>query len=201
VRIAWYLGVDIGDGLCDCDAVVSRKSKVAFEWRLQRLDGDVEQYVVTPRADHVARRGVSAPDCVRKTETPLVDLEGHATEAAAGAKGRLQERLGCNDLAAVTCNYVGIVGTNGVDANAPRLQSSMVAFEWTIRAGECEWKEEVRARVRDCSARPIPLPYCTVTHERLHGAARAASQAASDLFGFEIRCVYPSACYQCVWRC
>jgi len=198
VRIAWYLGVDIGDGLCDCDAVVSRKSKVAFEWRLQRLDGDVEQYVVTPRADHVARRGVSAPDCVRKTETPLVDLEGHATEAAAGAKGRLQERLGCNDLAAVTCNYVGIVGANGVDANAPRLQSSTAAFEWTIQAGEFEWKEEVRARVRDCSARPIPLPSCTVTHERLHGAARAASQATSDLFGFEIRCVYPAACYQCV---
>jgi hypothetical protein len=119
-------------------------------------------------------------------------LECYATAAAAGAKGRLQERLGCNDLAAVTCNYVGIVGANGVDANAPRLQSSMAAFEWTIQAGECEWKEEVQARVRDCSNRPIPLPSCTVTHTRLHGAARAASQAASELFGFQIKCVHPA---------
>ena len=134
--------------------------------------------------DHVARRGVSAPDCVRKTETPLVDLEGHATEAAAGAKGRLQERLGCNDLAAVTCNYVGIVGTNGVDANAPRLQSSMAAFEWTIRAGECEWKEEVRARVRNCSTRPIPLPSCTVTHGRLQSltGTRSGCRVPTGIF-------------------
>ena len=192
MRIAWYLGVDIGDGLCDCDAVVSRKRKVAFEWRLQRLAGDVEQYIVTPRADHVARRGVSAPDCVRKSKTPLVDLEGHATEAAAGAKGRLQERLGCNDLVVVTCNYIGIVGAGGVDINAARLQNSTAAFEWTIQVPESKWKEEVRARVRDCSARLIPLPSCTVTHGRLQDAARAASQAASDQFGFNMKCVYPA---------
>jgi hypothetical protein len=191
VRIAWYLGVDIGDGLCDGDAVVSRKSKVAFEWSFQSPAGDVQHYVVTPEVTNVAKRGVPAPECVRKTKAPLLDLERFAVEAAAGAAGQLQERLGCSDLA-VACNYIGIVGANGVDANAPRLQGSTAAFEWTIRAGECEWKEEVRARVRDCSTRPIPLPSCTVTHERLHGAARAASQAATDLFGFQINCVYPA---------
>ena len=191
MRIAWYLGVDIGDGLCDCDAVVSRKRKAAFEWRLQRLAGDVEQYVVTSRADRVARRGVSAPDCVRKTETPMVDLERYAAEAAARALGQLQGRLGWPGMT-VTCQYIGMVGASGVDINAPRLQSSTAAFEWTIRVPECEWKEEVRARVRDCSTRPIPLPSCTVTHGRLQDAALAAGQVASDLFGFEIRCAYPN---------
>ena len=68
--ISRYLGVDIGDGMCDCDAVVSRKSNVAFEWCLQSLPGDVQQYVVTPCADDVARRGVSAPDRVREIKTP-----------------------------------------------------------------------------------------------------------------------------------
>ena len=192
MRINWYLGVDIGDGLCDYDAVVSQKSKVAFEWCLQRFAGDVDQYIVTPRAIDVAKKGVPAPDCVRKTETPMVDLEHYITEAVAGAKGRLPERFGFNDLATVTCKYIGIVGTSGVDINAPRLQSSTAAFEWTIRAPECEWTEEVRAKVRDRSTRPIPLPSCTVTYERLQAAAIAAGQVASDLFKIEIRCAYPN---------
>lgn len=193
MRIAWYLGVDIGDGLCDCDAVVSRKSRVAFEWRLQRSAGDVEQYVITSPADNVVSRGVSAPDFVSKTQIPLDDLERYATEAAADAKGCLQERLGCNEFAVVACKYVGIVGASGeVDINGKRLQRSTAAFEWTIQAPECEWKEVVRAVVMDCSARLIPLPSCTVTHGRLQGAARAATQVSSDLSGFEIRCVYPA---------
>ena len=190
-RISRYLGVDIGDGMCDCDAVVSRKSNVAFEWRLQSLSGDVQQYIVTPRADDVARRGVSAPDCVRKIKIPLVDLERFATDAAASALGKLQERLGLPGMT-LTCQYIGIVGASGVDISAPRYQCSTAAFEWTIQAPECEWKEEVRVRVRNCSTRSILLPSCTVTHGRLQGAARAASQAASEIFGFEIRCVYPA---------
>ena len=194
MRISRYRGVDIGDGMCDFDAVVSRKSKVVFEWRLQSLAGDVQQYIVSPRADHVISRGVSAPDCARKSTTPLVDLERYATEAAARALGQLQERLGWPGMTA-TCHYIGMVGASGVDLDAPRLQSSTAAFEWTIRAPECEWKEEVRARVRDCSTRPIPPPSCTVTHGRLQGAARAAGQAAADVFGFEIRCVYPTVLY------
>jgi len=193
VRASRYIGVDMGNGNYDFEAEVSRKSKVAFEWTFQCAAGRVRQDVVTPVAEDVPRRGVPAPECARKARAPLADLERHATEAAAGAKGRLQEHLGCNDLAVVTCNYVGIVGANGVDTNALRLQSSMAAFEWTIQAGECEWKEEVRAKVRDCSNRPIPLPSCTVTHECLHGVARAASQAASEQYRFHIKCVYPAA--------
>ena len=191
VRIAWYLGVDIGDGLCDIDAVFSRKSKVAFEWSFQSPAGDVQRYIVTPEFKNVPKTGIPVPECVRKSKAPLIDLERLAGEAAAGAVGQLQERFGGSDLA-VACKYIGIVGANGVDANASRLQGSMAAFEWTIRDGECEWKEDVSARVRDCSTCPIPLPSCTVTHERLHEAARAASQAASDLFGFQINCVYPA---------
>ena len=191
MRSSRYIGVDNGSGMPDWDAVASRKSKVAFEWRFQSAAGDVQLYLVTPLAADAARRGVPAPDCIRRTNASLIDLERYAAEAAAGAPQQLQERLGCSDLS-VACSYIGIVGASGVDANASRLQSSTAAFEWTIRAGECEWKEEVRARVRDCSTRPIPLPSCTVTHERLHGAARAASQAASELFGFPIKCVYPA---------
>ena len=191
VRASRYIGVDMGKGNYDFEAEVSRKSKVAFEWTFQCAAGRVRHDIVTPVAENAALRGVPAPECARKARTALVDLEHHATEAAAGAKARLQERLGCSDLA-VTCNYIGIVGAGGVDINAARMQSSTAAFEWTIQAPECQWKEEVRARVRDCSNRPIPLPSCTVTHARLQGAARAANQAASDLFGFEIRCVYPA---------
>jgi hypothetical protein len=196
MRSCRYIGVDNDNGISGFDAVGSQKSKVAFQWRFQSAGGDEQLHLVTPLAADVARRGVPAPGCIRRTTAPLVDLERFAAKAAASAPGQLQERLGCSDLA-VNCNYVGIVGAGGVDVNGARLQSSTAAFEWTIQAGECEWKEEVRARVRNCSTRPIPLPSCTVTHERLHGAARAASQAASDLFGFEIRCVYPAACYQC----
>ena len=122
----------------------------------------------------------------------VVDLERFATDAAASALGKLQERLGWPDMT-VTCQYMGMVGASGVDINAPRLQRSTAAFEWTIQDPECEWKEEVRARVRNCSTRPIPLPSCTATHARLQGAARAASQAASEQFGFEIKCVYLAA--------
>ena len=186
-----YMGVDMGDGMYDRDAVVSGDSNIAFEWCFQSAGGGVRRDIVTPLAKHVGKRGVPAPDCTRKTRTALADLEHHATAAAAGAKVRLQEYLGYSDLA-VTCNYIGIVGANGVDANAQRLQSSTAAFEWTIQAGECEWKEEVRARVRNCGNRPIPFPSCTVTHEHLHRAACAASQAASELFGFQIQCVYPA---------
>ena len=183
--------MDIGDGMCDFDAVVSWRSKVVFEWRLQGLAGDVQQYIVSPRAADVISRGVSAPVFARKSTAPLVDLERYAAEAAARALGQLRERLGWPGMTA-TCHYIGMVGASGVDINAPRLQSSTAAFEWTIRAPECEWKEEVRARVRDCSTRPIPLPSCTVTHGRLQGAALAAGQVASDQFGFEIRCAYPN---------
>ena len=191
MRINWYLGVDIGDGLCDYDAVVSQKSKVAFEWCLQRFAGDVDQYIVTPRAIDVAKKGVPAPDCVRKTETPMVDLEHYITEAVAGAKGRLPERFGFNDLATVTCKYIGIVGTSGVvDINVTRSQRSIAAFARTVQGPECHWKEEVRARVMDCSVQHIPFPPCTVAHVRLQSAAHAATQAASDSFGFEIRYVY-----------
>ena len=180
------------NGNYDCEAEVSRKSKVAFEWTFQCAGGRVRHDVVTPVAADVLRRGVPAPECTRKVRAALVDLERHATEAAAGAKAHLHERFSYSDLV-VTCNYIGIVGAGGVDIDAARLQRSTAAFEWTIQAPECEWKEEVRSRVMDCSARTIPLPSCTVTHGRLQGAARAAGQAATDLFGFEISCVYPAA--------
>ena len=185
------MGVDIGNKEYNRDVVVSWDSRVAFEWCFQSAGGGVHRDIVTPRVTAAARRGVAAPECTRKMFTAPVELERYATEAAAGAKRRLQEHLGCIDLA-VTCNYIGIVGAGGIDINAARLQRSTAAFEWTIQAPECEWKEEVRARVMDCSNRPIPLPSCTVTHGRLQGAARAASQAASDLFGFEMSCVYPA---------
>ena len=185
------MGVDMGNAMYDRDVVVSWDSIVAFEWCFHSAGGAVRRDVVTPRADNVAKRGVPAPECARKTWAAIADLERHATKAAAGAKGRLQEHLGCSDLA-VTCNYIGIVGAGGVDINAARLQNSTAAFEWTIQALEYKWKEEVRARVRDCSVRLIPLPSCTVTHGRLQDAARAASQAASDQFGFNMKCVYPA---------
>ena len=190
MRISRYRGVDIGDGMCDFDAVVSRKSKIVFEWLLRSIAGDVQQYIVSPRTDHVVSRGVPAPECTRKSAAPLVVLERYAAEAAARALGQLQERLGWPGMI-VTCHYIGMVGASGVDIKAPRLQSSNAAFEWTIQALECEWKEEVYMRVRNCSTRPISLPSCTVTHVRLQGAALAAGQAVSALYPFEIRCAYP----------
>ena len=186
-----YMGVDMGDGMYNRDAVVSLDGKIAFEWCSQSAGGGVRRDIVTPRARHVERRGVPAPEYTRKTRSALADLERYAADAAAGAKARLQEHLGCSDLA-VTCNYIGIVGAEGVDINGARLQRSTAAFEWAIQAPECEWKEEVWVRVMDCSNRPLPLPSCTVMHGRLQGAARAASKATSDLFGFEIRCVCPA---------
>ena len=109
------MGVDMGNGMYDRDMVVSGNSIVAFEWCFQSAGGAVRRDVVTPWANNVAKRGVPAPECARKTRAALADLERHATEAAAGAKGRLQEHLGCSDLA-LTCNYIGIVGAGGVDS-------------------------------------------------------------------------------------
>ena len=185
--------MDIGDGMYDCDTVVLRTSKVAFEWCFQSRAGHVQQYIVTPQVTDVAKMGVPAPDCFRKTKASLVDLARCATEAAARASGQLQERLGWPDMN-VNCRYMGITGASGIDFYAPRLPSSTAVFEWTIHASECDWKEEVRAKIRDCNIRSIPLPSCNVTHGRLQDAAHATSQAASDLFGYDISCVYPDVC-------
>ena len=193
-RISWYLGVDSGDGTCDFDAVFSspHHTVVVFEWRLRSLAGDVQQYIVRPRADNVVSRGVPVPDSLRKSTVPLVDLDRCATEAAAMALGQLQERLGWPDMT-VTCHYIGMAGANRVDINAPRFRSSTAAFNWTIRSSEFEWNEEARVRVRDLSTRSIPLPSCTLG--RIHAAALAAGQAASDLFKHQVRCTYPNVLF------
>ena len=185
-----YIGVDMGNENYDDKAEVSPHSKVAFLWTCRHTGGHVRKDVVTPFVKNVSRRGVPAPNYTRKDRTSIPDLELYASKAASGAKDHLQEHLGLSDLD-VTCNYIGIVGASGIDINAARLGRSTAAFEWTIQTLEYEWKEEARVLVRDCSTRLIPMPSCTVTHARLHSAARAASQTTSDLFGFEIKCVYP----------
>ena len=187
--VSRYMGVDMGNGMYDRHVAVSRDSSIAFEWRFQSADGGVLLDIVTPRAKHVSARGVPVPACAHNTQT--VPLERYAMEAAAGAKGRLQERLGYSDLV-VTCNYIGIVGAGGIDINAPRLIRSTAASEWILQAHDSEWKEQVRARVDKCiHHRPIPLPSCVVTHMQIQNAARVTSQVTSDLHGFKIRCVYP----------
>ena len=83
----------------DRDVAVSGNNIIAFEWCFESAPSGARRDVVTPRANNVATRGVPAPECARKTRAALADLERHATEAAAGAKGRLQEHLGYSDLA------------------------------------------------------------------------------------------------------
>ena len=89
-----YVGVDMGNGMYDRDAVVSGDSNIAFEWCFQSAGSGVRRDIVTPRVNNAAKRGVPAPDCTRKTRAALADLERFATEAAASALGQLQERLG-----------------------------------------------------------------------------------------------------------
>ena len=101
------MGVDMGNKEYNRDVVVSWDSRVACEWCFQSAGGGVHRDIVTPRVTAAARRGIAAPECTRKMFTAPVELERYATEAAAGAKGRLQEHLGCSDLA-VTCSYIGI---------------------------------------------------------------------------------------------
>ena len=99
------MGVDIGNKEYNRDVVVSWDSRVAFEWCFQSAGGGVHRDIVTPRVTAAARRGVAAPECTRKMFTAPVELERYATEAAAGAKGRLQEHLGYSDLAEALSAY------------------------------------------------------------------------------------------------
>ena len=179
-----------GDGACDYDAGLSARSKVVFEWRLQSIAGDMQQYRVFPRCDNVFRRGVPVPDCVTKASISPVELERIATESVVRAQRRLEELLGCS-VSNITCQYMGVVGSSGVNIDAALSLHSKVAFEWIIHIGDCEWKEEVQGYLKNIELRLVPLPSCYVTHRRLHASAHTAGQNASESYRCKIRCVYP----------
>ena len=188
ICISWYIGVDVGDGVFDETAVIAMRSKVAFEWRLQRTDGAFRIHIVTPMVKHVIANGVPAPVCNMYSQ---FNMEKIAHDAPGRVVGRLRQQFGSSDLS-VTCKYMGVIRANGIVVEDDPLNIDTVAFEWTMCCGDCEWKQDVQIRARDLCTRSLPLPSCCITHARLHKCAEAASQAACAKYGVQIRCLYPA---------
>ena len=181
-----YFGVEICEGCYDSEAVVSSISKLAFEWRIEGLDG-VRHEVVSSVCRNVASRGVPAPDCARRTHMSTAELEGLALRSASRAQVPLRDKLGCCD-AEVSCNYIGVVVPGGNDQNAPTHKQSRIAFRWVLQTLEWDWTEETSMRMKDVQSRDVPLPKCTITRQRLADIAKEAAQKVSDKFSLAVSC-------------
>ena len=96
-----YMGVDMGDGMYDRDAVVSGDSNIAFEWCFQSAGGGVRRDVVTPMAGNVAKRGIPAPECTRKAALSI-------WSAMQPRQVQVQRCVYRNILVAVTCPWLAI---------------------------------------------------------------------------------------------
>ena len=138
--------------------------KVAFEWRLES-DDSVEHEVVEPLLRNVLRRGVPLPPCARQTKVDVPNLEQVAQRAVPRAREVLFEKLGKDDVE-VTCQYLGVATSNGVDRNAPMHGQSKVVFKWTLRTSEWEWTEEVSLFVKHVGDRDVIA--ADDTHEPVH---------------------------------
>ena len=174
------------EGQYELEASASSKSKLAFEWHIEGLDC-VRKEVVRSLCSDITRRGVPAPDCARRTQVSIAELDSLAQRTASRAEGPLRDKLGCDDVE-VFCRYIGVVVPGGFDLNASVNKQSRIAFRWTLQTQEWEWNEETAMRMKDMGSRDVPLPRCSVTRQRLADLAREAAQNVSDNFSLVVSC-------------
>ena len=181
-----YLGVEVAEGHYEPKALASSNSKLALEWHIEGPDG-VRREVVSMLCYNITRRGVPAPDCARRTQVSIAELDSLAQRTASRAEGPLRDKLGCDDVE-VFCRYIGVVVPGGFDLNASVNKQSRIAFRWTLQTQEWEWNEETAMRMKDMGSRDVPLPRCSVTRPRLADLAREAAQNVSDNFSLVVSC-------------
>ena len=186
VFVSRYLGVEVTERHYELEASISSKSKLAFEWHIGGPDG-IRKEVVRSLCDNITKRGVPAPDCARRTQVSIAELDTLAQRTASRAEGPLRDKLGCDDVE-VSCRYIGVVVPGGFDQNAPVNKQSRIAFRWTLQAQEWEWNEETAMRMKDMGPRDAPLPRCSVTRQRLADLAKEAAQNVSDKFSLVVSC-------------
>ena len=143
--------------------------------------------IVTPFCGHVISRGIPLPKNFRQVQVSTTDLEALAKQSAQKAQDSLRRKVDCNDME-VTCRYLGAAAPGGVDVNARLHTGSKVMFKWTLQSEEFVWHEEVSMRVKDTDHRKVPLPRCTVSHQRLSDAAKDAAKKMSDKFSISVSC-------------
>ena len=164
VFVLKYLSVEVTEGRYELEASASSKSKLAFEWYIEGPDG-VRKEVVSTLCINITRRGVPAPDCARRTQVSIAELDTLAQRTASRAEGPLRDKLGCDDIE-VSCRYIGVVVPGGFDQNAPVNKQSRIAFRWTLQTQEWEWNEETAMRMKDMGLRDVPLRRRSVTRQR-----------------------------------
>ena len=174
------------EGHYELEASASSRSKLAFEWHIEGPDG-VRKEVVSTLCDNITKRGVPAPDCARRTQVSIAELDSLAQRTASRAEGPLRDKLGCDDVE-VSCRYIGVVVPGGFEQNAPVNKQSRIAFRWTLRTQEWEWNEETSMFVKHMGSRDVPLPRCSVTRQRLADLAKEAAQKVSDKFSLVVSC-------------
>ena len=185
-----YLGVVESEQIYNHAIQPSSNHKVAFEWRLE--DGDnVQHKVVEPQLPNVLRRGVPLPPCVRQNtvDVDATKLKQFTQRAVSRVRSILFEKLSRDDFE-VTCQYLGVSTRNGVDINAPANRQSNLVFKWSLQTSEWQWNEEVSLYVKDVDRRELPLPKCTMTHQRLTDLANKAGQGASNNYMLDVSCTY-----------
>ena len=174
------------EGHYELEATASSKSKLAFEWHIGGADS-IHKEVVRSLCYDIIRRGVPAPDCARRTQVSIAELNTLGQRTALRAEGPLRDKIGCDDVE-VHCRYIGIVFPGGFDQNAPLKKRSQIAFRWTLQTQEWEWNEETFMLVKHLGLRDLPLPRCSVTRQRLADLAKEAAQNVSDKFSLAVSC-------------
>ena len=181
-----YLGVEVTEGHFELEALASSRSKLAFEWHIEGPDG-IRKEVVRSLCSDITRRGVPAPDCARRTQVSIAELDSLAQRTASRAEGPLRDKLGCDDVK-VYCHYIGVEVRGGFDQNAPVNKQSRIAFRWTLQRQGWEWNENTTMLVKDMESRDVPLPRISVTRQRLADLAKEAAQNVSDKFSLAVSC-------------
>ena len=190
------MGVETSPGEYDLTGCVMSTSKVGFEWCIQSAE-EMRREIVTPSYNDAIRQGVPAPDCGRRVSdcgrrvsVPGRYFEDAASEAARHGQALLRDKLGRKDLD-VSCNFLGVVVSDGFDKCCPVLKDCKVGFEWVLLVPEWDWKETAFMRVKHVDYRDVPLPRCAVIRQKLVNVAQQAAQHIWMKYGIEASCTCP----------
>ncbi len=184
-----YVGVEVGPGKYDLSKQAIGRSRLGFELAIEGT-GSVENEVVVVTGFYLNRpSGVPAPKCARSKLTKArAELEHFASDAAEAGAPQLQNKLDVADLS-VACRYIGVIGRLAVDdVEANVVAADELEFEWALQSGDWGWEEIVAIRRKDVPSRPVPLPRCAVTHQKLVAAAAESAHAISKEYGAAVSC-------------
>ena len=186
-----YVGVEVGPGKYDLAKQAVGRSRLGFELTIEGA-GSVENEVIVVTGFHLNRpSGVPVPKWARsKLPKARAELDRFASDVAEAGAPQLQSKLDVPDLS-VACRYVGVSGRLAADdVESNSVAADELEFEWALQSGDWGWKEMVSIRRKDVRSRPVPLPRCAVTHQRLAAAAAESAQVISKEYGAAVSCTY-----------